>query len=91
MSIFLAQNLEACLIGGRWYLLDSDYKMKILSLITNVIESNCWPLNRVDKTETLKVLRGVEHPDSIEQIFSLYMYENDPAEKWTLNEAKVSR
>ena len=81
------------MIGDHWYLLEADYKMKILTLITNVIESNSWSFQQVDKKEALELLKDLDNQDAIEQVFSLYLDEDgeEAAGKWILNEAKVSR
>lgn len=66
--------------------------MKILSLITNVIESNSWPFNSVDKAETMELLKDLDNADAIEGVFSLYLSpDSDSDKKWILDEAKVSR
>ena len=80
-------------MGGKWYTLQADYKMKVLSLITNFIEENSWPLDGVVKEETLQELVEIENRDVVEKVFDAFL---DPTDgcgggKYSLNAPAVSR
>ena len=69
------KELEAALrefgavsIEGKWYLLETSYKMKVLSQITNFIDENSWPLHQVYKGETLEVLSELEKREVVERV-----------------------
>ena len=79
-------------IGGAWYCLQADYKMKVLSLITNYIEENSWPLDGVIKEETLRELGEIENREVVDKVFDAFL---DPVDggggKHSLNAPAVSR
>ena len=82
-------------MDGKWYTLEADDKMKVLSLITNFIEENSWPLDGVVKEETLRELAEIENRDVVESVFDAFL---DPTEtdgggggKYSLNAPAVSR
>ena len=41
------KSIDACHFKGKFVLLDPDYKMRILSLITNFIDENSWKFEEV--------------------------------------------
>ena len=75
-------------IGGTWYSLQADYKMKVLSLITNYIEFDHTSI----KEETLRELAEIENRDVVDKVFDAFL---DPVDggggKHSLNAPAVSR
>lgn len=77
---------------GKWYTLQADYKMKVLSLITNFIEENSWPLDGVVREETLRELSEIENRDVVEKVFDAFLDPTDDGGgKYSLNAPAVSR
>ena len=77
---------------GKWYTLQADYKMKVLSLITNFIEENSWPLDGVVREETLRELSEIEKRGVVEKVFDAFLDPTDSGgEKYSLNAPAVSR
>ena len=85
-------ELEALSFKGRWILLDMDYRLRLLTLITNYVEENSWPLDKVRKTETIKTLEGIEPESLLSQVFDLYLSKNENEEDvYSLEKKKFSR
>ena len=77
---------------GKWYTLQADYKMKVLSLITNFIEENSWPLDGVVREETLRELSEIENRGVVEKVFDAFLDPTDDGgAKYSLNASAVSR
>ena len=77
---------------GKWFTLQADYKMKVLSLITNFIEENSWPLDGVVREETLRELAEIENRDVVEKVFDAFLDPTDDGGgKYSLNAPAVSR
>nr|CAD7446665.1 unnamed protein product [Timema bartmani] len=62
----------ACEIGGAWRILEHEYHFRVLSYILNLVEENSWPLNKVSRKETLKLLSNLVTQDILEQCFDWY-------------------
>ncbi len=71
-------SLQACLVDGRWVLLDTDYQMKLVCDILRFAEENSWDLRsgQVDKEETADALAEFEHRDLVAQVFDQMFDEN---------------
>ena len=68
--------LDAVRVAGKWFLLDDDYRMRILSMITNFMEENSWPMDGLVKSETVEALKEIEPEDIIRQVFEQYTKED---------------
>ncbi|PIO39595.1 hypothetical protein AB205_0127710, partial [Aquarana catesbeiana] len=56
--------IHACQISGFWRLLDFDYEMKLLSHITQLMDSESWSFSRIPLKVSLQELRPLE-PDIV--------------------------
>jgi hypothetical protein len=65
-------DLGAIEVGGKWFKLEADYKMKVLSLISNYIEENSWPLNRVNREDTVNELAELENKEVVREVNNNY-------------------
>lgn len=84
--------MEACEIGRAWFLLDTDYTMRVLSLITNFIEENSWPLDKVLKAETVETLGDLEPAEVVAQVFGTFLKQaEDNKDHFCLHRDAVSR
>lgn len=70
---------EGLVLGGavqldhhRWTLIDQDMKMRILSMICNVVNSNSWSWNRIPKDELLREVTEIESEVIASQIFEQF-------------------
>lgn len=64
---------HAITIDNRIRVLDIDYEYRIMSLMLGVVTENSWPLNGVDRDETLAAISEIIAPPQIvESIFDLY-------------------
>ena len=42
--------------NNSWVMIDSDFRMRVVSLICNVISENSWPWKAVPKKEAVQVI-----------------------------------
>lgn len=47
-------------LAGYWRILDFDYEMKLLSHVTQLIDSESWPLSKVPLCACLEELGSLE-------------------------------
>ncbi|XP_021914088.1 sister chromatid cohesion protein DCC1 isoform X2 [Zootermopsis nevadensis] len=91
----LKENMAFC-INGAWRFLEHEYHFRVLSYILNFVDENSWPINQVNKTETLQSLAALVPMDILDQCFSWYAEETVAASKegeplYRLLEARVCR
>ena len=55
-----------------WCLIDSDMRMRIVSLIGNVISEHSWSWGNVPKSEAVQAISDIEAKEIIEQVFDHY-------------------
>ncbi|PNF17560.1 Sister chromatid cohesion protein DCC1 [Cryptotermes secundus] len=76
----LKENL-ACCINGAWRFLEHEYHFRVLSYILNFVDENSWPIDKINKTETLQSLAALVPMDVLEQCFSWYAEETVTVDK----------
>jgi len=62
----------AFLVLGAWRYLEHEYHFRVLSYILNFVDENSWPIDRINKIETLQSLAALVPVDILEQCFSWY-------------------
>ncbi|XP_049585991.1 sister chromatid cohesion protein DCC1 [Syngnathus scovelli] len=85
--------IHACQINGCWRVLDSDYEMKLLGHVTQLVDSESWSCNKVPLQTSLEELSPLEPREMIEHCLNCYgtrYVENDDV-FYALDEAKVCR
>ncbi|XP_027709831.1 sister chromatid cohesion protein DCC1 isoform X2 [Vombatus ursinus] len=87
------QVLHACEIGGYWRSLEFDYEMKLLNHITQLVDSESWPFNRVPLTTCLHELGPLEPEQMIEHCLECYgkKYMDEGEVYFELNTDKICR
>jgi len=67
-------SLQACLVGEKWYSLDVEYRMTLVSHILKFAEENSWSLSdgAVDKEELVKELSDLEPASLMVHVFDHY-------------------
>ncbi|KAM9100754.1 sister chromatid cohesion protein DCC1 [Sarcophilus harrisii] len=87
------QVLHACEIGGYWRSLEFDYEMKLLNHITQLVDSESWPFNRVPLTTCLQELGPLEPEKMIEHCLECYgkRYVDEGEVYFELNTDKICR
>ncbi|MBN3324711.1 DCC1 protein, partial [Atractosteus spatula] len=88
------QNIHACNIGGYWRILDSDYEIKLLGHVTQLVDSESWSFSKVPLSVCLEELGPLEPPEMIEHCLNCYgrRYTNEAGEiHFSLNEDEVCR
>lgn len=85
-----------CCINGAWRFLEHEYHFRVLSYILNFVDENSWPIDRINKTETLQSLAALVPVDILEQCFSWYaektaMVNRDGEPLYRFLEARVCR
>ncbi|XP_072459305.1 sister chromatid cohesion protein DCC1 [Notamacropus eugenii] len=87
------QVLHACEIGGYWRSLEFDYEMKLLNHITQLVDSESWPFNRVPLTACLQELGPLEPEQMIEHCLECYgkKYMDEGEFYFELNTDKICR
>jgi sister chromatid cohesion protein DCC1 len=71
---------------GLWTMVDPDFRMRILSLICNVVNENSWSFDAVPKHELLGYLNDLEPEVITSQVFDQYFKDSK-----TCQRSKVSR
>ncbi|XP_034466056.1 sister chromatid cohesion protein DCC1 [Hippoglossus hippoglossus] len=87
------ETVHACQIDGHWCMLDFDYEMKLLGHVTQLVDSESWPFNKVPLQTSLEELAPLEPKEMIEHCLNCYgkhYLENDKV-FYALNEDKVCR
>ncbi|XP_066191434.1 sister chromatid cohesion protein DCC1 isoform X3 [Sylvia atricapilla] len=88
------QVIDACKIEGYWRILDFDYEMKLLNHVTQLIDSESWPLSKVPLGVCLEELGSLEPREMIEHILLSYgrKYVDDAGEVFfEMREDKICR
>ncbi|XP_054636649.1 sister chromatid cohesion protein DCC1 isoform X2 [Dunckerocampus dactyliophorus] len=87
------QTIHACQINGCWRVLDSDYEMKLLGHVTQLVDSESWSFNKVPLQTSLEELGPLEPREMIEHCLNCYgtHYIENGEVFYTLDEAKVCR
>lgn len=87
------QNIHACQIHGYWRLLDFDYEMKLLSHVTQLVDSESWSFSKVSLAVCLEELGPLEPRQMIEHCLNCYgrRYMNDDEVFYALDEDQVCR
>ncbi|XP_077127517.1 sister chromatid cohesion protein DCC1 isoform X2 [Ranitomeya variabilis] len=85
--------IHACNIKGFWRLLDFDYEMKLLSHITQLMDSESWSFSRVPLKVCLEELRPLEPEQMIEHCLECYgeRFSEDEEAFFALDEDKICR
>lgn len=86
----------ACCINGAWRYLEHEYHFRVLSYILNFVDENSWPIDRINKIETLQSLAALVPVDILEHCFSWYaektaVVNRDGEPVYRLLEARVCR
>ncbi|KAM9723949.1 sister chromatid cohesion protein DCC1 [Menidia menidia] len=92
----LKTNLEmihACQIDSYWRVLDFDYEMKLLGHVTQLVDSESWPFNKVPLQTSLEELAPLEPMQMIEHCLNCYgkRYSEKDEVYYALCEDKVCR
>ncbi|XP_040520708.1 sister chromatid cohesion protein DCC1 [Gallus gallus] len=88
------QVIGACVIEGYWRVLEFDYEMKLLNHVTQLIDSESWPFNKVPLRTCLEELGPLEPTEMIEHILLSYgrKYSDDAGEVYfEMREDKICR
>nr|XP_057941306.1 sister chromatid cohesion protein DCC1 [Doryrhamphus excisus] len=87
------KTLHACQINGCWRVLDSDYEMKLLGHVTQLVDSESWPFDKVPLQTSLQELGPLEPREMIEHCLNCYgtRYIENGEVFYALDEAKVCR
>ncbi|KAG8443112.1 hypothetical protein GDO86_011796 [Hymenochirus boettgeri] len=85
--------IHACNIKGFWRLLDFDYEMKLLTHITQLVDSESWSFSRVPLNVCLQELRPLEPEEMIKHCLNCYgqSFDDDGEECFALDEDKICR
>ncbi|NXM68944.1 DCC1 protein, partial [Serilophus lunatus] len=87
------QVIDACKIEGYWRILEFDYEMKLLDHVTQLIDSESWPLSKVPLRTCLEELGSLEPREMIEHILLSYgrKYVDDGEVFFEMREDKICR
>lgn len=60
-------------IDGRIRVLDIEYEYRLLSLMLGIVTENSWPLDRIDREETLaSISETIAPPQIVSSLFDIY-------------------
>jgi len=84
---------EAVSVNGEWFILDPDYKMKILSYILRFFNESSFNLDCVKKSETVEAIKELIPECIVEQVFDIYCdkMEGGDEDDYSVNNDKVCR
>ncbi|XP_029308198.1 sister chromatid cohesion protein DCC1 [Cottoperca gobio] len=87
------ETIHACQIDGYWRMLDFDYEMKLLSHVTQLVDSESWSFNKVPLQTSLEELAPLEPKEMIEHCLNCYgkRYSENDKVFYALHEDKVCR
>uniref|UniRef100_A0A3P8UZQ5 Sister chromatid cohesion protein DCC1 n=1 Tax=Cynoglossus semilaevis TaxID=244447 RepID=A0A3P8UZQ5_CYNSE len=87
------ETIHVCQIDDFWRVLDFDYEMKLLGHITQLVDSESWPIDKVPLQTTLEELEPLEPRAMIEHCLSCYgkRYTENDNVFYSLHEDKVCR
>ncbi|XP_067888305.1 sister chromatid cohesion protein DCC1 isoform X2 [Heterodontus francisci] len=87
------QLIRACRIEGYWRILEFDYEMKLLSHITQLVDSESWSFSKIPLTICLQELELLEPREMIEHCLNCYgkRYTNEGEVFYALNEDEVCK
>lgn len=71
------QSVDAIQLQDSWTLIDSDMRMRIVSLVCNVISENSWSWNAVPKEQALELIKDIEALEITSQVFDQYFDKDD--------------
>ncbi|XP_040193703.1 sister chromatid cohesion protein DCC1 [Rana temporaria] len=85
--------IHACQISGFWRLLDFDYEMKLLSHITQLMDSESWSFSRIPLKVSLQELRPLEPEAMIQHCLECYgkRFVEEGEVFYALDEDKICR
>ena len=68
------KSMDAIQIGqNSWTVMTSDMRMRVVSMICNVISENSWSWDDIPKNEAIETLRELEDEVIINQVFDQYI------------------
>uniref|UniRef100_UPI00398F67C1 sister chromatid cohesion protein DCC1 n=1 Tax=Pristiophorus japonicus TaxID=55135 RepID=UPI00398F67C1 len=87
------QLIYACNIEGYWRVLECDYEMKLLSHVTQLIDSESWSFSKIPLNICLQELEPLESREMIEHCLNCYgkRYTNEGEVFYALNENEVCK
>merc|ERR1711874_47816 len=85
------EHYECVEVGGRWFILDQDYQMVVLSRILKYFDENSWGLDCVHKKETVSTLSGLVAEEVVSQVFDFYTRPLQEPDDFSVNQEKISR
>jgi len=85
--------IQACQVNDKWYILDTDYRMKIISHILKFAEENSWALSEgcVDREDTVRELGELEPSELVSQVFDQYFVKGSNSVGYEVNWTRLSR
>jgi sister chromatid cohesion protein DCC1 len=87
------KELEAVQFDCDWFVLEQEYQMKVLSYLLKLFTENSWPLDCVQKKDTLETLSELVNPEILSQVFDIYCtpMQGGTPDQFSLDKVKVSR
>ncbi|XP_078072639.1 sister chromatid cohesion protein DCC1 isoform X2 [Mustelus asterias] len=87
------QLIHACRIEGYWRILEFDYEMKLLSHVSQLVDSESWSFSKIPLTVCLQELEILEPREMIEHCLNCYgkRYTNEGEVFYALNEDEVCK
>ncbi|KAI8123704.1 hypothetical protein FF38_08718 [Lucilia cuprina] len=77
---------------GWMRVLECEYEYRIVNLMVGLIAENSWPLDEVEREETITALDGIAPKQIVEGLFDLYTTESKGKDnRYTYNEELVAR
>lgn len=85
--------IEAVTVDDQWFILDTDYQMKILSYILRFFNESSYKLDCVKKSETVEAIKELVPEGLVSQVFDIYCdkMEGGDEDEHNVNNNKVCR
>jgi len=66
------KTMEAIQFKDKWFILEQNYQIKILTFLMRFFDENSWSLDCVKKQESLESLNDLVDPEILPQVFDMY-------------------
>lgn len=85
--------LEAVQFECDWFVLEQEYQMKVLSYLLKLFSENSWPLDCVNKSESIETLSELVNHEILSRVFDIYCAPmlGGTSDQYSLDKDKVSR
>lgn len=71
------KRVRAIELNGFVRVLEDEFEYRVVNLMMDVVSENSWPLNKIDRKETIAALDGIVPKQIVEGVFKIYAQPTD--------------